>query len=110
MEFKECLYVEINLAGKLEEIFEETKNWVKNKKFKIKKELTNKSLKVFLKAKELSRSMDLTFETTEKGTLVIINEEFEDAKVRGEIFTLREDVNGLVGHLQGKFESLDKNK
>lgn len=110
MEFKECLYVEINLAGKMEDIFEETKNWIKGKKFKIKKEDVNKSLRAFLKAKELSRTMDLTFETTDKGILVIINDELEDAKVRGEIFTLREDVNGLVGYLHGKFESLDKNK
>ena len=103
MDFPETLYVEITLNGEIAEIYEETKQYLEKKEFIFKNETPNKLLNALYMDKKLGRNLDVTLEPTKKGILVIINDAFESSKVRGEIFTLRQDVNALVTFLKSKF-------
>ena len=103
MDFAESLYVEFTLIGEIADIYAATKQYLEDKEFVFKKETPNKSLNALYMHKTLSRKLDVTFDTTEKGILISINDEFDDAKVRGEIFTLREDVNTMIAYLRAMF-------
>ena len=107
MDFSESYYVELTFAGKIKEIYSKSKDWLKDNKFEAKKEEDNKSIKAFKKDKKLSRWMTITFEVTNKGILVIIDDTFESTKTRGEIFTLRADVGKLLEFLRANFTQVD---
>jgi len=107
MDFPETLYVEITLSGDISEIYGATKQWLLDKEFIFKKEIANKSLNALYMHKTLSRNMDVTFEVIEKGILISINDAFENTKIRGEIFTLREEVNTMIKHLRTIFTHVE---
>ena len=107
MNFSEMYYVELTFAGKIENIFSKSKEWLKENKFKAKKEESNKSIKAFKKDKKLSRWMRVTFAVTNKGILVSIEDTFESTETRGETFTLRADVGKLLEFLRANFTQVD---
>ena len=107
MDFPETLYVELTLSGDITEIHDATRQYLKEKKFKLKKETPNKSLNALYTHETLSRNLDVTFEAIAKGILISINDAFESPKVRGEIFTLRADVNALLELLRSKFTQVE---
>lgn len=107
MDFPETLYVELTLSGDITEIYDATKQYLKDKEFIFKKETPNKSFNALYMHETLSRNLDVTFEAIAKGILISINDAFESPKVRGEIFTLREDVNALLDFLRSKFTQVE---
>ncbi len=107
MEFAESLYVELTLSGDIAEIYEVIKHYLEEKEFIFKEETPNTLLKALYIHETLSRNLDVTLQAVTKGILISIMDEFESAKVRGEIFTLRADVNDLIAFLRSKFTQVD---